>query len=97
MSHIRSVIHGVHTTDHIEIRTHADADTDSGQGPSSKTYGHADFGLTQKEVFISCNITDHFMLFVPCIVISNTNQRNAQYSKLVFNFCCVLHVSNVVG
>ena len=55
------------------------------------------FWAHPKEVFISCNITDHFMLFVPCIVISNTNQRNAQFSKLVFNFCCVLHALNVMG
>jgi hypothetical protein len=49
MRRIRSVIHAVHTTDQIEIRTHADADTDMGQSPSSKTYGYADFGLTQKK------------------------------------------------
>jgi hypothetical protein len=47
MRHVGSVIHAVHTTDQIEIRTHAD--TDMWQGPSSKTYGHADFGLTQKK------------------------------------------------
>ena len=27
----------------------------------------------------------------------NTNQWNAQFSKLIFNFCCLVHVSNLVG
>ena len=36
------------------------------------------------------------MSVAPCIVIHNTNQRNVQFSKLEFNSCCVLHVSNVV-
>jgi hypothetical protein len=39
------------------------------------------------------------MCFAPCIVIQlyNTNQRNVQFSKLILNFCCLLHVSNIVG
>jgi len=27
----------------------------------------------------------------------STNQRNAQFSKIKFNLCCLLHVSNFVG
>jgi hypothetical protein len=27
----------------------------------------------------------------------NINHRNAQFSRLIFNFCCLLYVSNNVG
>ena len=27
----------------------------------------------------------------------NRNQQSAQFSKLIFNFCCLLHVSNLMG
>jgi len=40
-------IHATHATYVIEICTHAD--TDMWQGPSLKTYGHADFALTHKK------------------------------------------------
>jgi hypothetical protein len=30
-------------------------------------------------------------------LIQKTKQRNAQFSKLIFNFCCLFHVSNLVG
>jgi hypothetical protein len=40
-----------------------------------------------------------FFFSGPCIVIQfyYTKQRNAQFDKLMFNFCCVLYVSNLVG
>jgi hypothetical protein len=42
------------------------------------------------------NVID-FCFFAPCIVVYNTNQRNAQFTILIFNFCCLLHVSNLMG
>jgi len=38
-------------------------------------------------------------VFAPRIVVKlyNTNQQNAQFYKLIFNFSCLLQVSNLVG
>jgi hypothetical protein len=40
-----------------------------------------------------------FYVFVLCIVIKlyNTNQRNVQFYKSIFNFWYLLHVSNLIG
>ena len=44
-------------------------------------------------------LRSNFMCFAPCIVIQlyHTNQQNARFYKLIFNFWCLLHVSNNVG
>jgi hypothetical protein len=40
----------------------------------------------------------HFIIFAPYVLtqLYNRNQRNAQFYKLMFNFWCLLHVSNLV-
>jgi len=36
--------------------------------------------------------------YILCFVYrDNTDQRNAQFYKLMFNFLCLLHVSNLLG
>jgi len=47
----------------------------------------------------SKHVVMNFMFFAPWTVIPlhNTNQRNAQFYKLIFNFWCLLHISNLVG
>jgi len=44
-------------------------------------------------------ISFSFMFFAPSILmyLHNTTEWNAQFSKLIFNFCCLLRVSNLVG
>ena len=73
------------------------------QGTSSKTYGHADFALTEKkfsyyatsQIIICCVHRSSVVCTVHCD--TQHKRRNAQFLKLVFNFGCVLHVSDIVG
>jgi len=55
---------------------------------------------------IRCNAVTRMLLFPEkemkwrafrLIQLCNTNQRNTRFYKLIFNFWCLLHVSNLVG
>jgi hypothetical protein len=53
------------------------------------------FLRSSKRIFTQRGIMLVFTLH--SIWLYNTNQRNAQFSILIFNFWCLLHVSNFVG
>jgi len=58
--------------------------------------GHTSCFLRRsKRIFIQRGIILFFTL--QSVWLYNTNPRNVQFSILIFNFCCLLNVSNFVG